>query len=303
MTKSTPKSTLSEKIRNKFFYFVTFFPAVAYVAFFFVIIVFNLLVFSFSEYSGGDVVGISLKNYTEVFNDPDFSSAYIRTLLFVLVVTPAQLFTGFITASLINSSFRGRGIVRGIFVVPLALPVMVTSAVFFILFASSGHINSLLLGEYSFFPQLIEEPISFIGDESSSFILTSIAKVWRDTPASMLILLAGMQSIDEAQYEAAMTMGASKMQRTLFITVPLLVPSISSVLVLRSIEAWKEFVFPYILSPSYPVLSVLIDEYYNVIRNPGLTAVVGIILIVSILLFSQTLKFVLSLINRYLVKV
>ncbi len=303
MINSVPKETFSEKIRKYFFYFATFFPAVAYITFFFIIIVFNLLVFSFSEYSGGNVVGISLKNYVDVFNDPDFSSAYMRTLLFVLVVTPAQLFTGFITASLINNSFKGRGLVRGIFVVPLALPVMVTSAVFFILFSSSGHINALLMGQYSFFPQVIDAPISFIGDANSSFILTAIAKVWRDTPASMLILLAGMQSIDDSQYEAAMTMGASKLQRTLFITVPLLVPSISSVLVLRSIEAWKEFVFPYILSPSYPVLSVLIDEYYNVIRDPGLTAVVGILLIASILVFSQTLKFVLNLINRNLVKV
>lgn len=303
MAKKKPITLVNQRWKNKFFYYVTIFPAVSYVSLFFVIILFNLFIYSFTRYSGGMAQEATIQNYIKVFTSEEFHTAYLRTLIFVLIVTPAQLVTGFITASLINRSFRGRGFVRGIFVIPLTLPVLVTASVFFILFSKTGHINALLLGQYSFFPQVIDKPISFIGSSTGSFILTAIVKVWRDTPASMLILLAGMQSIDASQYEAAMTMGATSLQRTFYITVPSLLPSISSVLVLRSIEAWKEFVFPYILSPSFPLLSVLIDKYYNIMRDPGLTAVVGIVLIVSIVVFSQTLKWVLNRINRYLVKV
>lgn len=300
--KNTEYKTRGGRIRKKIFYYITLIPAVAYIGLFFLLIISKLLVFSFTHYSGGLAENLTIQNYITVMTSPEFKDAYLRTLLFVLVVTPAQLVTGFITASILNKNFKGRGLLRGMFIIPLALPVLVTAATFFILFSKNGHINSLLMGGYSFFPRVIDYPISFVGSETGSFILTTFVKVWRDTPASMLILLAGMQSIDAIQYEAAETMGATKIQNTIYITIPLLMPSISSVLVLRSIEAWKEFVFPYILSPSYPVLSVLVDRYYNQMRNPGLTAVVGIILIISILVFCWIMKKIVYLINRYLVR-
>ena len=290
-------------LKKNFFNIMVLLPAVAYIGIFFLIIVINLIVFSFTNYVGGFAQEPTLLNYTRVLASPEFQQAYTRTLAFMLVVTPLQLITGLIVASLLNKSFRGRGIARGVMLIPLALPVLVTASVFFILFSKNGHINALLLGQYPFFPKLINAPVTFIGTANGSFILTVCAKVWRDTPASVLILLAGMQSIDGVQYEAAKTMGAKPMQTFLYITVPLLIPSISSVLVLRSIEAWKEFVFPYILAPSFPLLSVIIDRYFTQQRDPGITAVVGLILIASIVIFSQILKFLLSLIQKRLLRV
>jgi ABC-type sugar transport system permease subunit len=288
-------------LKKNLFYFVTLFPAITFIAVFFLIIIINLVIFSFTPYSAGEQS--ALTNYQGVISAPEFHRAYWRTFLFMLTVTFSQLIAGLIVASILNRTFIGRGIIRGISVIPLALPVLATASVFFILFSRNGHINALLTGQYAFFPKVINTPITFIGTPEGSFILTVYAKVWRDTPASVLILLAGMQSIDQIQYEAAMTMGASKTQRLFYVTLPLLVPSISAVLLLRSIEAWKEFVFPYILAPSFPMLSVIIDTYYNQMRNPGMAAVVSIILIISIIVFGRILKFFLFCINKYLVKV
>src|SRR5690606_18869415 len=123
-------------------------------------------------------------------------------------------------------------------------------------------------------------------NEYTAIGLSIIGKVWRDTPISMLILLAGLQSIDESQYEAAKTMGANGIKRFLYITIPLLIPAISTVLVLRSIEAWKEFIFPYILAPSYPILGTLIEKYFVQLNNPGMAAAIGLMLIVLIALFT-----------------
>jgi ABC-type sugar transport system permease subunit len=298
---SEKRNTPAVYLKKNLFYFVTLFPAVAFIAAFFLIIVINLLVFSFTQYGGGE--GGALANYQRVIFDPAFRQSYWRTFLFMLTVTFLQLAVGLLVASVLHRNFPGRGILRGISMIPLALPVLATASVFFILFSRNGHINALLTGQYAFFPQVAAGPITFIGTSAGSFALTVCVKVWRDTPASVLILLAGMQSIDSSQYEAAMTMGASRIQSFFYVTVPLLAPSISSVLTLRSIEAWKEFVFPYILSPAFPLLSVIIDTYYNQMRNPGLAAVVGIILIASIIIFGRILKFLILCITKYLVRV
>jgi ABC-type sugar transport system permease subunit len=288
-------------LKKNFFYFVTLFPALTFITAFFLIIVINLIVFSFTRYGSGE--GGILANYQRVIGDPAFRQSYWRTFLFMITVTFLQLITGLLVASALRRNFPGRGILRGISMIPLALPVLATASVFFILFSRNGHINALLTGKYPFFPPAVPEPLTFIGASAGSFALTVCAKVWRDTPASVLSLLAGMQSIDSSQYEAAMTMGASRVQSFFFVTIPLLLPSISSVLTLRSIEAWKEFVFPYILSPAFPLLSVIIDTYYNQMRNPGLAAVAGIILIVSIIVSGRILKFLIFWVNKYLVRV
>ena len=290
-------------LKKNIFYFICVAPAVLLVAAFFVVIITNLITFSFTRYSGGFAMEPTVQNYIDVVNAPEFRQAYVRTLLFTLCVTPLQLIAGLMTASVANRAFRGRGLVRGTFLVPLTLPMLVTASSFYILFAKGGIVNSMLMGEYAFLPKILNEPVSFIGTSGGSFILTVLVKVWRDTPASMLILLAGMQTIQKDQYEAAQSVGASGMQKLFYITIPLLMPSISSVLVLRSIEGWKEFVFPLVLSPTYPLLSMIVDRYFTQMKDPGGAAVVGIILVISILLFSQLLKSLLHLINKYLVHV
>lgn len=297
------KQELCQKFKNNIFYYLNLIPAVTIVGLFFVIVAINLVKFSFTQYSGGIAGEQTIQNFIKVFTNSEFKEAYVRTLIFALIVTPLELIAAIYTASLINRKFKGRGFIRGIFMIPLALPVLITASAFFILFSVNGHVNSLLLGQYDFFPKVSSQPVSFIGESVPSFILVVLVKVWRDCPAAMLIILAGMQSIDNSQYEAARTMGSSRTQQLFFITIPHLAPAITAVLVLRSIEAWKEFVFPMILSPSFPLLSMVIDKYFNGLRDPGGASVVGLIMIVSILIFSQLLKLVMKLITKFLVRV
>src|SRR5690606_5668919 len=147
------------------------------------------------------------------------------------------------------------------------------------------------------FPAIVDHEISFLSNETLAMGLSILGKVWRDTPISMLILLAGLQSIDESQYEAAKTMGANSVRQFMYITIPLLIPAISSVLVLRSTEEWKELLFQYILSTSYPVFSVLIEKYFVQLNNPGMAAAIGVILIILIVIFTLFLNLHLTKVN------
>lgn len=298
---------LMAKIRKKAFLVWSLLPAFLFIGAFVIIITFYLVKISLTTYSNGMVINSgTLENYVKVITDPsfskEFSDAFIRTLILVFITTPLQLLTGLVTAMLINKKFKGRGIIRSILLLPLAIPTIVTTSVLLILFSKGGHITSLLMGQYSFFPKITSTEVSFISSQPLSLGISIFGKVWRDTPISMLILLSGLQSIEEDQYEAAKTMGSSAVQSFFYITVPLLTPSIASVLILRSIEAWKEFIFPYILAPSYPILGVLIEKYYVQLNDPGTAAMIGIVLILSILATTVVLKNVLNKIVESITK-
>ena len=278
-------------------------PASAFLLLFLVIIFTNLLGFSFTFYKGINETFPSINNYATLINSNDFRQATLRTLIYVLVSTPLQLIFGLCMAFLINRDFKCKGAVKSTFLISMSVPGVVTSAIFLMLFSFPyGHINDILTGRFSWFPKLLSAPIKWQGSAVASLGVSLMADAWKDIPISMLILLAGLQMINKDQYEAAETMGANAFNKLVYITIPLLMPSISSVLILRSIEAWKSYLFPFTISPSYPLVSVLIDVFYHSQRNPGLAATAAIFLIIFIFIFSMILNFLLKKINSYLIK-
>lgn len=289
-------------IKKNAFLLWSLLPAILFLLGFFAIIIFYLLQLSVTVFDGGQAVDMGLDNFQMLLKSDEFYDAFFRTFIFVVVATPLQLVTGMIIAMLINKEFKGRGIVRSVFLLPMAIPTIVTTAILLIIFSKGGHATSLLMGQYSIFPQVMTEEFAFLNNEVTAIGLSIFGKVWRDTPISMLILLSGLQSISSDQYEAGRTMGSTPFQNFIYITLPSMLPAISSVLVLRSIEAWKAFIFPYILAPSFPVLGVLIEKYYIALNNPGVSAAIGIILVMVILLSTFVLNKLLKYLNNLLVR-
>jgi ABC-type sugar transport system permease subunit len=282
------------KLRSNLFTIGFFIPAFLYLSCFFVVILVFLLKFSFS----GDIPLFGLLSLEE------FKIALWRTFLFMGIGTPLQLVVGLLLALLIQRSFQGVGVVRSLFMIPIAIPALVTAIIIDLLFSYPfGPINDLLLGRHDFFPQLAGLPVNWSGSEFLSLGLTMLGKTWRDMPISMLILLAGLHSIEREQYEAAKTMGANGWQQFKYLTLPLLTPAILTVLILRSIENWKEFVFPFILAPSYPLLGVLIERLYHIEQNPGLAASVALALVILIALSTLVFSGITKVVRRYLVRV
>lgn len=291
-----------KNIKKNAFLIWTLLPAILFLLGFFAVIIFYLLQLSLTVFDGGLASGTGVDNFLMLAKSEEFWDAFLRTFYFVIIATPLQLVSGMIIAMLINKEFTGRGVIRSVFLLPMAIPTIVTTSILLLMFSKGGHITSLLTGQYMFFPQLMDYEVSFISSEPLAIGLAIFGKVWRDTPISMLILLSGLQSIGSDQYEAAKTMGSSAIQSFGYITIPSMLPAISSVLVLRSIEAWKEFIFPYILAPSFPVLGVLIEKYYIQLQNPGVSAAIGITLVVVILISTFVLNRALKYLNKLLVR-
>lgn len=292
-------------IKQKAFGLLILLPAFLYLCGFFLLILYHILVLSLT-YVTPELQEIfpSAQNFVELSQEREFVEATRNTVLFTVIGTPLELLAGLFVALLMHREFRGRGIFRSFFILPLAIPSIVTAIILFILFDYPfGHINDLLLGRYEFLPPLIDQPVNWRGSALFSLGVAMFGKIWRDTPISMLIILAGLQSIEEDQYEAAETMGAGVLHRFRYITLPLLIPAMSTVLVLRSIEMWKEFIFPFILAGRYPLLATLIEEAYHSWNLPSQAATISLILIFFIALSTMCLFGILGWMRKRLVRI
>jgi len=259
-------NSLIVNIRKNSFGILILTPALLYLLAFLVIILYQIIILSLTYVAPNlSETFPTVKNFLNLANSKEFIGAFKRTIVFTLVGTPLELIAGMIAAGLI--------------------------------------FHDLLLGRHTFFPKIISTPIPWRSSAVFSLGVAMFGKVWRDMPISMLIILSGLQSITKDQYEAAKTMGAGALQQFKYITLPLLIPAISTVLVLRSIEMWKEFIFPFILAGSYPLLGTLIDRAYHEWNSATEAATIGLILLFCIIIFTTFLFYILSWLRRQLVKI
>lgn len=296
---------LFESIRKNLFALLILAPALLYLAGFLLIILFKVTALAMTEVGPEGAIFPSAANFIALAGNPEFKDALIRTIWFTLIGTPLELVVGIAAAFLVVEEFRGRGIIRSVLVLPLAVPAIVTAIILYILFDyPGGHVNDIMTGRYSFFPlQILSSPIDWRGSGFFALMVSLFGKVWRDMPISMLIILAGLQSINRDQLEAAATLGATALQRFMRITLPLLTPAIATVLVLRSIELWKEFIFPFILAGSYPLLSTLIERAYHEWRDPREASAIALILLLLIILSTALIFYTLRWLRKRLVRI
>ncbi|MBD3346692.1 MAG: ABC transporter permease subunit [Chitinivibrionales bacterium] len=274
-------------------------PASLYLLGFLIIVLVYLLGLSFSHTASGTFP--TVKTYSAVFQMEEFRESLLNTFLFVVVGTPLELIVGLFLALLLYKTFFLRDFIRSFMLIPLAIPALVTAIILYILFDyPGGHINHLLLGKYAAFPQLIQSPVNWRGAKVFALGVSLMGKVWRDMPISMLIILAGLNSIDPELFDAARTMGAGFRQQLRRVVLPLILPSMSAVVLLRSIEMWKEFIFPFVLGGQQNLLGTLIESLYNNWGYTDKAAVVALVLVACIILTSLVLILLAELNKRIL---
>ena len=278
------------------------FPAASYLLVFLIIVLVYLIGLSFSWGTGSTAVFPTIKPLITILSSHVFREALANTFVFVMVGTPFELLTGLFLALILYRSFFMRSFIRSLFLIPLAVPALVTAILLFILFDfPGGHINHLLLGKYGFIPEIIHHPLNWRGTKYLALGLSMLGTVWRDMPISMLILLAGLNSIDPELFDAAKTMGAGFRQRLRYIILPLLIPSCATVLLLRSIEMWKEFIFPFVLAGKYSLLGTLIESLYNDWGSPHEAAIVALSLVLCIAATAFTFLKMIELLRKQLI--
>ncbi len=184
-----------------------------------------------------DMSFIGARNYLELFRDPEFLKSLRVTAVFVIGGTFAQLVMGILIAELIHHVPWGRSLFRSLMLLPWAVPLIVTGIVWRWMYNDLYGVINFFLNKLGLIG--IYEP--WLGQTETALMAVMVAYIWRSVPFMILVILAGLQSIDTDLYEAASIDGASPLDRFRFITVPGLRPVILIGVLLTAIWSFQEF--------------------------------------------------------------
>ncbi|MBZ9714560.1 carbohydrate ABC transporter permease [Deinococcus multiflagellatus] len=163
--------------------------------------------------------------------DPKWWGAVKNTLLFTVVSVFLETVFGMIIALVVNSAFKGRGLLRTAMLVPWAIPTVVSAQMWAYLYNDSfGLIGRGLLGGQA-----------VLANTDTAIWALIAVDVWKTTSFMALLILAGLQSLPGDMYEAADVDGASKWTQFWRLTLPLLRPALLVALVFRSLDALRVF--------------------------------------------------------------
>jgi multiple sugar transport system permease protein len=196
----------------------------------------------------GSGTWVGLANYEYILGWPDFSQMVIRTLAFTIAAVFLKTVVGLILATALNQSFRGRNILRGLFMLPWILPTYIIVLVWRWIFdGQTGVLNQILVSW-----GLLESNFPFLGATWSAITLLIFVLVWKGYPFYALTFLAGMQTLSSDLYDAAKVDGAGRLARFRHITLPGLRQVMGVVVLLSTIWTMNTLDIPLLLTGGGP---------------------------------------------------
>jgi len=215
-------------------------PAALYLAAFFGYPIVKNVVMSFQEYTSATFFSglapfVGLDNYVTVLSDPIFLKALGNTALFTIGSIVGQFVIGMALALFFRRSFPLSGFLRSVLLLPWLLPMIVSAAVWrWILEQDSGILNRALetIG-------LISTPIPWLTSADTALVAVIMVNIWLGIPFNVVLLYSGLQAIPTELYEAAEIDGATGWTSFRYVTLPLLRPVVSVVLLLGVIYTIK----------------------------------------------------------------
>jgi len=199
--------------------------------------------------SGVEPRFVGLENYRFLLTDEIFRQSIWTTLKFTLITVVFEFLLGLGIALVINSNFKGRGLIRTAMLVPWAIPTVVSAQMWKWMYNDIyGPINDFLVRRVG----VLDSPVAFIAQPSTSLWAVAAVDIWKTTPFVALLLLAGLQVIPEDVYEASRIDGANAWQQFLRITLPLLRPAILVTLIFRTLDALRVFDVIFVMFGSRP---------------------------------------------------
>ena len=202
---------------------------------------------------------VGLSNYTALLtSDPWFKQSIASTLLFVVMTVTCEIIIGIGVALVLNKQFIGRGFVRGLMIMPWAMPTIVNAVMWkWILNADYGAANGLLLNL-----GLISENINWLARPVTAFISIFIANIWKETPYVTLLTIAALSTIPDDIYEAASIDGAGGWRSFFKITLPMIRPVILILAITKTIWAFQTFDLVAIMTSGGPANATNLLSYY-----------------------------------------
>ena len=205
--------------------------------------------YSFTDYTDMNPINlhfVGLKNYIKVLQTPVMLAAIKNSVIYAILLTGFQTLLGLPLAFVLNQKLKSRNLLRAVFFFPAVFSSLIIGYLWNFIMSSSdfGLINNILhqlgLGTLNFFTSK---------NALYSVILTQI---WQWTGWAMVIFLANLQSISPDLYEAAEIDGANGLKKFIYVTLPLMCPSVKIVIVTGLIGGMKVFDIIYSMTSGGP---------------------------------------------------
>jgi len=231
---------------------------------------------------------VGFGHYQKLLSEPRLWDALKNTALFTAISVALEMLAGLLIALLINRTFRGRGLVRAAVLIPWATPTAVSAMIWHFLYDGQNGIVAKLLMEIG----LVSDMSALLSTRTGALASVILADVWKTAPFVALLLLAGLQTIPSALYEAAQVDGASRFKQFFYITLPLLKPTLLVALLFRTLDAFRVFDLIYVLTgggPANSTESITIYAYKTMFAelNFGAGSALSVIVFVCVLLISM----------------
>ena len=195
---------------------------------------------------------VGLDNYVWLFSDPVFRLAVFNTLFYTILATIGKFALGLWLALLLNNNLPFKSLLRALLLIPWIVPTVLSALAFWWIYDPQFSIISYVLVDVL---HLRTTYIDFLGTPWNARLSLIAANIWRGIPFVAICLLAGLQTISPALYEAAMLDGATPWQRFRHVTFPMLMPILAVVMTFSVIFTFTDFQLVYAITRGGPVNS------------------------------------------------
>jgi multiple sugar transport system permease protein len=207
---------------------------------------------------------LGLANYLSAFEDPQVIKSISNTLIFVFGTVVVEMIVGLVLALLLTAETRLMRTIRSFLLMPMAIPPLVVGLIW----------KSLYNADFGVIPYYlklmgIDVGRGPLGEPATAMLSVILVDLWQWSPLLMVIFLAGLKSLPHEPYEAALVDGATRMQRFLYVTLPMLKPTILVGLLLRTMQSFKVFDIIYATTAGGPGSATTVLNYH--IYTVGMT--------------------------------
>ncbi len=221
---------------------------------------------------------VGLQNFRDFFALSQTMKTIRVSLVFELVSVSGTILSGLLVALLLQTRFLGRTFVRGIVMLPWAIPGFVACRVFLLSLNPDYGMLSNLLGKL-----FAVDSSLFLSEEVPAFILVSVIHIWKFFPFVTVMLLAALSTVPQTLYEAGAIDGANSIRKFFFITLPYITPTLVTLIIMEAMRSLRTFDLVYLITmggPNYATNVIGNDIYHNAFRlfKMGIASAQGVIL-------------------------
>lgn len=236
-------------------------PTMVIFSLFFLLPLISSLFYSLTVWDFKSFRFVGLDNFKMFFSERSLSGSIINTLIYAFLTSGLKVVLAFFIAVFLTSGIRTKTFLRSVVFFPNLVSTIAVGVTFAAFMHPSKGLFNMILGAFG-----IQGP-DWLGNTHLALYSVAFADVWKGLSIATVIYIAGLQSIDKNYYEAAAIDGAGSWQRLLHVTLPLIRPSMNSVIILSLIGGLRNFAMIWAMTGGGPgfatdVLSSVVYKQY-----------------------------------------